>query len=609
LPWVIENRSSLVLIAVSRICRQLLTLGIEPDIIVSIDPHPISFDVSREMLEFPHALLVNENHVTPLLLGNWRGKCAYLNAALPWSNRYEVDNIHGAGPTVTNSALELAAEMGFSQILLLGVDLCYSQEGHSHASGSNERSVGAALGSIGLCVRTNVGRSAETDNAFRIAIGNLERQAAAISQRGARLINPSGSAAAINHVDYVELSTLTLTPLLVSARQTIDQAYAQAATRSPSSHYQVVQEDLWIGKTHLRALKRMASIAIKLYDQLQADLSPKRRKRYGDTLDHLEARLSSPKHETYARLAKIFGMAQFVRLLQPDDAQSWNCDEFVAAGKGFYAAYRYGADELLRVIDAALDRHEVRVEELSPTPDWSLLCDRWSKDRQPGRALIWCDAHGVTPATADGDTATRLKALTEAYEALLRNEDTAHLRRCKQNSGLTGIVGKALEFFANADDAGLERLAAGLDDHPDPAALPLAALSKGLSAELAGDVERAIAHYGSIDTGPAVEQALMRLAVIALGQEDYAHALVALEHLATLSRAYLPKLADLLRMTGQTQRAIDVYTDYLTACPDDLAAMTKLGLLYQSLGITDSAQWIFNHVGLHSADRNKVRSP
>ena len=69
-----------------------------------------------------------------------------------------------------------------------------------------------------------------------------------------------------------------------------------------------------------------------------------------------------------------------------------------------------------------------------------------------------------------------------------------------------------------------------------------------------------------------------------------------LDVLSAISPAYEPQYGDLLRMTGSIDQAIHVYTDYVQKVPHDLVNMLKLGKLYQDIGQTESAAWVYKHV-------------
>ena len=52
LPWLVEHRSLIIIIAVSRVAKRLLNYNIEPDFICSVDPHSANWAVSKEMFLF-----------------------------------------------------------------------------------------------------------------------------------------------------------------------------------------------------------------------------------------------------------------------------------------------------------------------------------------------------------------------------------------------------------------------------------------------------------------------------------------------------------------------------------------------------------------------------
>ncbi|MGX2952903.1 motility associated factor glycosyltransferase family protein [Shewanella sp. JL219SE-S6] len=161
LDWLKANQQRMTIFAVSRIAAKLINHGIKPDIVVTVDPQAFSFDVSREMMQYPEDfLLVHSYHAHPWIVGQWAGENLYLGDRFPWQTHHS--NIITKGPTVTNSSLLLAIEMGFSQILFTGMDLCYSRHGVSHASGTQEAKLGPSLGHMCEWVETYSGYLAET---------------------------------------------------------------------------------------------------------------------------------------------------------------------------------------------------------------------------------------------------------------------------------------------------------------------------------------------------------------------------------------------------------------------------------------------------------------
>ena len=108
-----------------------------------------------------------------------------------------------------------------------------------------------------------------------------------------------------------------------------------------------------------------------------------------------------------------------------------------------------------------------------------------------------------------------------------------------------------------------------------------------------------------LQNNPRLEDALRRMSYIFLSADDYQNALLIMDSLAAISSAHEPMYADLLRLTGDYQKSLDVYTDYLKRAPQDLLVMIKLGKLYRQLGVDDSARWVFSHV-IEQDPANKI---
>jgi len=89
---------------------------------------------------------------------------------------------------------------------------------------------------------------------------------------------------------------------------------------------------------------------------------------------------------------------------------------------------------------------------------------------------------------------------------------------------------------------------------------------------------------------------LRRMAFITMAREDHETALMILDSLAAISPVHEPQYAELLRLTGNTNAALDVYANYLKKVPDDLVTLLKLGQLYQTIGAEDSARWAYQYV-------------
>jgi hypothetical protein len=600
LPWVVENRDNLVVVAVSRISRRLQQLDFHPDFVVTVDPHPCSFDVSKHMLRFhEHAVLVDAFHATPLLLGQWAGPSLYLDNRYPWKT--EAETIKGVGPTVSNSAINFIIALGCSHIVLAGLDLCFSQEGFSHAKGSDERKAGAFLAYADQTITTNSGNTAETDNAFFTAIKSIESQAKYATEQGCKLINPSPNAAKMQYVDFVPLESITLNALAKPAIDTIRDALPKEDAAARLSAYQQAAKEFDKADYTFNKIKQLAKQALEHNDGLFGRNGKKADFKHKLKMDKIEKQLND-KYKESASLCKLFGMKEFIKTFSTTEAENWSDEEIETKGRVYYEAYISGANALLGLIKTGKNRISARIEEEKDSPDFEVLFKQWQSDHQPGRAKVWQVFHQEALTNLPEHTHKKLIEFTANLDAEIDNVEHAHIKKINQYASLHGVTGKALEFFKNQDIQGLKRLLSGLATRNGPEVDILQNLVDGYYAELNSEFDNAVAHYQSVvidepnTSNPALENALSRLTYLALDHHDFDNAMAYLEALCGLSPAYMPQYAEILRMTNHLQRSIDVYTEYLSLAPDDVSAMMKLALLYKKIGAREGAQWLFEHI-------------
>ncbi len=207
LDWVIENRDKLVVVSVSRISRRLHEKGLVPDIIATLDPHEISFEVSREALKFePSPVLAFSDQGVNKLVGQWPGPKVYLGARLPWKT--ETFELSTQAQTVSNLAFDIAACLEPDQMILMGLDFCLDEAGHTHAMGNMERDTGVSLRTDMEEVTTYDGSIRLSSIDYRNSGLSLEKQIANIEN--INVINPSPGAMKLAGVNFVQLSRIQL---------------------------------------------------------------------------------------------------------------------------------------------------------------------------------------------------------------------------------------------------------------------------------------------------------------------------------------------------------------------------------------------------------------
>lgn len=600
LPWVKENQHRIVILAVSRVCRQLLDHGITPHMVFSVDPQHESFELAREMFRFAEkTLFVHAYHAASALVSQWPGRSVYLGPRLPWKTPLNEETLPMAGPTVTNTALAAATGMGFARLILAGVDFCHSREGFCHAKGSAEAAVGPRLGQFSPTVETNGGWWAETSPDLACALETMGQQAERALKQGCQVIHFAAGAARIPHVKHLPLQQIDLQDLEESPSLTIAKMLGRDDAAKKVAHYRAMAEELAKAEKRLCQIKTLADEALACNDGLFGRNGKQIDFKYKNRMDKIERTLNKDFKELIP-LVKGFGLGRFVEIVRPVEEMEWSDEEIERVGRIYYESYRESARQLIRLIGASRKRLRARLEEESTSPDPGLLFKQWREDGQPGRLAVWRNNHPDRVQGLDRVLHQEIAELEASFAAIMTETETTVVRRVRRLNDLSGVQGKIQVLAKRRDLAGLERLVQGLEEHSDGVnARPLLCLSRGYLAEFDGDFQKALAEYQSIIDGEfhaTTEDALRRIVFISLEQEDFANALLALECLSGISPVYLPQYADLLKICGNYQASAAAYNEYLTRVPEDRAAMLKLGRLYKDLGYGEAARMAFGFV-------------
>ncbi len=602
LPWVIEHRDSLFVIAVSRISRRLLDVDLSPDIIVSVDPHQISFDVSKEMLKFwKSTLFVNQYHVVSTLLGQWCGRSLFFGARVPWVSPLNEHIMTAPGPTVTNSAIDLSVKMGFAQVLLAGVDLCHSRDGYTHAQGSNERQAGPQLGQGRLWIETNGGWLAETTPDFHFAAAQIGAQATAAKQDGCQIINLSDNSAKIENVGHCIPNDLSLEVLPKTGFATIIESLPEETADTRLAYYRKALAEIVRSQNAFREIKRLSNEALKanaiFFGKLGKD---KGNRKHRVKMDRIEKKLKN-SFSDFSLLVKQVGIRDFLKMTQGDQGRTWDEDDAERLGRIYYEAYRDSAERLLKIVDSAAIRLKSRIEEEKEHPEFQKMIQQWKRDGQPGRATGWKINHRQN--CIPEKFLPQFQQLADEFEEILVCQETAHLQRARGFSQLGQVRGKMQVMYRQRQVENLCHLVENLKTQDEEDAIALALLGGGYLAELTDNIDEALSFYQQLIDLPnerqniqILEETLKRLLSLSLKNHDSENARIVAECLAGISVAYLPHYAELLWLLGEQRTALDLYADYLEKVPDDHVAMIKLGKHYAEIGVSDGARLMFETV-------------
>lgn len=611
LPWVVAHRQNLVVLAVSRIADQLARAGIRADFFFAIDPHEIIFHQSKSMLAYwQETLLFNVYHLNPRILSQWRGRSVYMGPLFPWATPLNPTKLLSfPGITVGHQALGMAIELGFSQIILSGLDLCFDKDGFTHTEGSEERKAGPFTAPVEQWVETNGGWLAETRYDFLSAIPSLEMLAAFAVHRGCRLINPAAGAAKIAQVEYLPWESLTVDSQPISAWAMVQSVLPPETPQHRLQHEEAMLQELLRVRGEVQKVVRLTTEAIECNDRFFGRKGRPADFKYKLRMDEIEKMLDE-EHTLFSVLVKRWGVAEFLKLSRPDKEREWTDQEIEEAGRRYYEIYRESATALIRLLDDVRQRLRVRVEENKRAPNLKTVIAQWKKDNQPGRLQVFLDRRGQVLDDFPAAMRSTLQGLFDAYQEALDETETdykAHLRQSMATPQATRY--KILNLFRQKEIARLQGFALGLEKSASEAMEAdkttteesihkgqNSVLIHGLIAELEGDLERATRCFEQISSPLLMTDALQRLFTMALTQVDLPAALPIAKRLAERSPIHIPHYGDMLRLTGQRAEAINVYSGFIKLVKNDLVTMIKLGKLHTELGDQAAARQVFENI-------------
>lgn len=604
LPWVREQRQNLLVIAASRISSSLLQAGIQPDISVSVDPQAFNLSVCKDMLEFQDGtLLVNHYHLSSNLLASWGGQKVFMGFRYPWATPLQPANISSSGgTTITNVALDLAVETGVAQIILGGVDFCFAQQGHTHASGTVEHKMGSRPQLCEVQVETNSGKMADTDIGYRDSGKHIDLQAQGALALGCRFINPAPGAMRLPHVEHLPLEAIQVEALEVSAREHLIACVPSIDSNSRIRHYKETLGEVDRMLKDLRAVKSLSCKALNYNSKVlikgvqgseahdeTGNIDPV----YAEKIERIKEQFSK-KYEDTIKFIMHYGVSYFLPIHGLDLKQ---LKDRIQNNKIYFQACADTCGELIDILHQARARIISRLEEEKPQPNVQRLLEQWRHDKQPGKAIQWARQHGEYVSQLPDTQQLALQSFQDSFNDTVEELGRQYVARIEQEIKLDGIASKAREYFLCLDQSGLLRLLASLQKHRDQEqASQLIPLVQGYLAEMANEPDEAKDAYQQITGGPAHIDALMRLFELHTNTEDWDSALDVLKTLHGISTTYSPMYADLLYSCEQVDSAVEIYTDYLLANPDDLNTMMKLGKVFRDCGSAEGVTWTMNYI-------------
>ncbi|MBF0124944.1 MAG: DUF115 domain-containing protein [Magnetococcales bacterium] len=607
LPWVQQHRHQLLVIAVARITEQLQQAGIVPDIIAAIDPHEVSFQASNAMLTLPpETLFLNMYHVHPKLLGQWHGRHVYLGQVLPWESPINRPNYSFPGITVSHQALGVAFEMGCSQVILCGFDLCFSREGLTHVKGSVESRMGPFMDQTDYHVETNGGWMADTRIDFHIALGNLRDLAAMAPRYGCQLINPAAAAAKVDGVTHQPWSDIVLSPLPEPVHDRLHRALPIDNREQRLAHYQAVMTELNQARQQVQAIHRLTVEALDCNARFFGRKGKPADFRFKLRMDEIEQILDS-QHKVFSMLVKRWSLIDFLKLVRVDKEREWSDEEVEKAGDHYYRVYRNNANAVLNWLDTTREHLRCCIEEEQERPNFKKIIAEWRRNQQPGRYRLLLDRHGWRLDDLPPTVASQFRELEQQFQEQLHPPDNPYRKHIERLSHPLTVRSKMQQLFQQRDVERLRTLAEGLRQSELEGREVYLDMIDGYLAELAGEDEAALAAFGRVTLPVFREQALAHLTTIHLRRQEYLPALEQLRQLAAFSPTRMPHYASLLRIIGRRDEAIATYRRYLEMANDDLVVLLRLAQLESECGHPHEARTLYERILARDPGNNAAR--
>lgn len=599
IEWVIKHRQQLLVLAVSRISKRLITVGITPDIVFSVDPFEISFEVSRDMLKFDQPpLFVHTSNAHSGLISQWHGKRAFLSGRLPWGSENNPTNVDGAGPTVTNTAVSYAVFLGVSRILLAGVDLCFSKQGTSHALGSIEaKNTNKNLSFIGKSVFTYNGDQADTTIQYELSAKALDRHAMNIADNGTVIINLSKSAIKTEHIKYIDKNEIVLSKNKLNAQAIIDKKIPDISSETLTNYNKSIGKEIKDVIKELMQIKKLAQQALACNEALFNEKNEAQQKLANKLhMDQIENELDTT-HNKFSTFIKQYGIQSFVTCVQPKGFDEWSDETIAKTGEIYYQAYIDNIDILTDELNKTLQRIASRLNEDSNHPDIQKLISQWAKDKQFGRASRWLDNHIESLKKLSNDDIKHLNQQKLRFEQYLE-EELSFEKQLKAQSPTDGIKTKILLLYKQQDNLGLLRLTQTLQQQAenDESFSTHYYLAQAYLLLLNKSYEQALFAFEEVPNEYLDEDDFIQLISLSIKLKIPELTQSAITILAQVNETYLPQLAKHQELNGNINESINTYSQYLNTYQNDTYIWHKIANLFLKINAFSSAKLAYQAI-------------
>ncbi len=591
LPWVEEHREKLFVIAVSRISGKLIERNFTPDLVVSIDPYDFSYEVCKPGLLWTNVPLAHNYHVSSKLLQQWQSATFCMGKRFPWQDVAQLEGtIPSSGPTVGHTATIIAHQLGFSKILLSGIDLCYDTSASTHASGSPEKMIQSMPSLCDAQVETYTGRMAGTNIELKNYVTDLDNYGVYANRDEPVLFNLNKNAArcpSIPHADFNDVTLPTKKPDLID----------HIGSLKP---YLVATDLEWLEKEFKRAALQFEKIrglckdAKRFVEKIHSASESGKNNNYATKLTKLRKALDSD-YTNYLQAIIYYKKLQLSRANTPIEFEQMTPQELVQWGQQYYDIIDSGAKDMLMYIKQHAPRVQLRMQELESEVDIRGLMQGWREDGTPSRLFRWKNHYWHTVKAEDRAWVQR--TIGKLRATLNTPTDLVSEKLLSSNEDISKTVKSLIFLHQNQKREELESIESRLDATQWPYAA-IKPFSMGLITQLDEAATDAITCFqatidicsNKLEDGTItmdsmqrlIEECLVRMTQCFLQMEDHKSALETIAVLAEMLPSYIISYAKMLKLHGQGEFAVELLQSYTQLYPANKEAQYVLDGFIQS---------------------------
>ena len=599
IDWIKQNRDKIFIVAVSRIANKLIKEELQPDLVVSVDPKDLSYEVSKQGVLWTDVPLAYNYHVSSKLLKQWQGPAFYMGRKLPWHSEKETkDCVPASGPTVSHAAVLVASHLGFSQILLTGVDMCFSVSAATHADDSPEKMIQKMPTLCNAQVTTYTGRIAGTNFHLKNGVQALESIAATLIRKNSKLYNLNEEAAFCPSIPYMDTCNVVLpeTKPILSEHINLD---VRSITKEELDN---LETEFKAAKHIFSKIRAMCTKAKTLVEQIHGENAGINTVKVSSRLAKLRKQIESDYPEYIEAVTLHYGL-EFSKTNVPTDFNDMSSEELVGWGQHYYNLVERGARSLMKEIDAQIPRLQLRRDEQDVDIDVRQLAKRWGEDGTPGRIMRWKRLNGVNAKPEDR---AWIQRSIGKFRATLNAPTTKTSQRYRSKNEDIGNVLKSLVFLMeNQSISELQSIESRLERNlwPYSALKPYTAgLIYMLQNDLAPALEkfqnaidacsaRMETHPDSVDSMKRlIEECLVKMNSCYINSGDYQSALTTMAVLCEMLPSYVVSYAKMLDLSGQRDFAIELINSYVELYPSSKKAQVLLNKLSPEYGLDSRSQ-------------------